>query len=177
MLPVKPVTVREGRGDTSALSNQSLNLPGKWNEVQVQKRDAEFLLPVGTAWVSRDVHGVADQIYRMTGGKCKVASCQCGKCISAGHFPHVVLELTKHGHTAPVFGFTSFGPHVIQRMQEIHISNKPNQKSMERNKKLLDAKKKLAVEVQQEKLEVVQAALTSHKFDWRGPNGIRTKAY
>lgn len=176
MIPIKPVTVREGRGSTSALSHQSLNLPGKWDETQVQKKGADFLLPVGTSWVSRDVHGVADEIYRMTGGKCKVASCQCGRCIEVGHFPHVVLERTRQGHTSPVFGFTSFGPHVIQRMQEIHISQKPNQKSMENNRKLKASMQKHAEDIQREKLAVVEAALSSPKFDWRGPNGIRTKA-
>lgn len=179
MAVVTPVTVREGRREqaASALSNQSLQLPGDWNKIQQSTNRGEFLLPVGTDWVSRDVMGVSEEVYRVTNGRCRVASCQCGRCLEKGHFPHVVVELGKFGATHPVFGFTSFGPHVVQRLRSIHVSQDPNKKSMDKNAKLLESKKRLAAEVQTHKLEVVHSALRSHKFDWRGPDGLRTKAY
>lgn len=173
---VTPVTVRGGRANTSPLANQSLDLPGDWNKVQANKNTAEFMLPVGTDWVARDVLGVSEEVSRVTQGKCRVASCQCGRCLDKGHFPHVVVEKGKSGRVYPVFGFTHFGPHVIQRVQEIHVSQNPNKKSMENNKKVLEANKAKARELQTERLEVVHSALSSSKFDWRGPNGIRTKA-
>ena len=176
MMTSTKVTVRESRANTSALSDQSLALPGDWNKVQAQKAASNFLIPVGTSWVERDVLGVADEIYRMTGGKCKVASCSCGRCLDRGHFPHVVVELGRDGRTHPVFGFKHFGPHVIQRMQEIHVSQKHNAKAMKHNEKLRETKRQAAKELQRERLEIVQSALSSSKFDWRGPNGMKTKA-
>ena len=175
MLP-NPITVREDRGHSSVLSDQSLEVPGQWNEAQVLSRSSEFLLPAGTSWIKRDVLGVAEEVERMTGGKCRVASCSCGKCLQLGHFPHVVVELTKQGQTVPVFGSKELGPHIVQRLREIHVSNNPNKKSMKKNAKLRAEMKQKALEIQREKLAVVEAALRSHKFDYRGPNGMRTRA-
>lgn len=175
MLPT-PVTVREDRANSSVLSNQSLELPGDWDGVQ-SKVTSEFVLPVGTHWVERDVLGVSEEIEAMTGGQCRVASCQCGKCELEGHFPHVVVEHGRRGGTFPVFGFHKFGPHVIQRMQEIHVSNNPNKKAMEANKKRRQEIEAQAEAIQREKLDIVHSALSSTRFDWKGPNGIRTKAY
>lgn len=176
MLSVKPVTVKESRADTSPLSNQSLHLPGNWSELETQKKSGEFLLPVGTDWVSRDVMGVSEEVNRISQGKCRVASCQCGKCLDKGHFPHIILEIGKSGRTYPVFGFTHFGPHVVQRLQEIHASQNPNKKSMDNNQKILKTRRSEALDAQREKLDIVGAALNSHKFNWRGPDGIRTRA-
>lgn len=176
MMTSTKVTVREGRADSSALSDQSLALPGDWKKVQAQKAASNFLIPVGTAWVERDVLGVSEEIYKLSGGRCRVASCNCGRCLDKGHFPHVVVELGKDGRTYPVFGFRKFGPHVVQRMLEIHVSQKHNAKAMKHNEKLRETKKQAAKDLQRERLEVVQSALSSHKFDWRGPNGMRTKA-
>lgn len=176
MIPVTPVTVREGRANSSALSNQSLKLPGDWNKVQANTNASEFVLPVGTHWVARDVMGISEEVERISGGRCRVASCQCGRCPSEGHFPHVVVERSRGGGTHPVFGFSSFGPHVIQRLREIHVGQNHHAKSMEENQRLRQQLKKRADDVQQEKLEVVAAALASHKHDWRGPDGIRTRA-
>lgn len=176
MTLVKPATVKEGRANSAALSNQNLAIPGDWDSLRLSSKASEFLTPVGTHWVERDVLGVAEEVYKITDGKCRVASCQCGKCLEKGHFPHVVVELGKDGRTHPVFGFTRFGPHVTQRIREIHISQNPNKKSMENNRKIHEARKQKARDLQTERLEIVEAALKSHKFDWRGPNGIRTKA-
>ena len=176
MPKVTPVTVREGRADSSALSNQSLALPGDMGNLQAQRNESEFLMPVGTHWVERDVLGISEQVYEVTRGKCRVASCQCGRCLDKGHFPHVVLELGKDGRTHPVFGFTSFGPHVVQRIQEIHVSQNPNKKTMQANAERRQQLKQKSRVIQQEKLEVVESALKSKKFDWRGPDGMRTRA-
>lgn len=176
MTKVTPVTVREGRADSSALSNQSLALPGDMGNLTAQKNESEFLIPVGTHWVERDVLGISEQVYQVTGGKCRVASCNCGRCLDKGHFPHVVLELGKDGRTHPVFGFTRFGPHVVQRIREIHISQNPNKKAMESNRQKREELKRKSQDIQQEKLEIVEAALKSTKFDWRGPKGMRTRA-
>lgn len=175
---VTPVTVvREGRGHSSALSSQSLELPGQWDKFTPKTNEGSFLLPVGTHWVENDVLGVAEEVSRVTRGKCRVASCPCGHCVERGHFPHVVLELDKFGRTHPVFGSRSLGPHIVQRLREMHVSNEPNKKSMSQNAKERARRRRLAEERQAERLEVVSSALASHKFDWRGPNGIRTKAY
>lgn len=176
VIPVKPVTVREGRGDTSALSKQSLDLPGNWDKVSVARDTSRFLLPAGTSFVERDVLNVAEEVHRVSEGKLSVASCSCGRCVEKGHFPHVVLELDRRGRTSPVFGFTTFGPEVVQRVREIHISQKHVQKASARNKLIREQAKKNASLAQQEKLEIIEAALKSSKFDWRGPEGLRTRA-
>lgn len=176
-MTVKPVTVREGRGHASALSNQSLNLPGQdWDKLTEIKDTSKFLIPVGTDFVERDVLGISEEVYRITNGRCRVASCSCGKCLEKGHYPHVVVERGKSGRTYPVFGFTNFGPHILQRLRQIHVSNEPNKKSMKKNAQIYESRKQIARDKQTEKLEVIESALRSHKFDWRGPNGIRTKA-
>lgn len=88
-----------------------------------------------------------------------------------------MLELDKFGRTHPVFGSRSLGPHIVQRLREMHVSNDPEKKALDANAKERARRKKVAEERQAEKLAVVSSALSSHKFDWRGPNGIRTKAY
>lgn len=170
------VKVREGRADSSVLSDQSLLLPGQWDNQHIS-RGSSLLEPVGTNWVERDVLGISEEVHRVTLGKCKVASCTCGNCERKGHFPHVVLELGKDGRTYPVFGFTSFGPHVLQRLLEIHVSQKPNEKSIKNNREVQKNRKAKARQVQSETMEITQAALESTKYDWRGPRGLRTKAY
>lgn len=171
-----PVTVREGRGHASALSDQSLHLPGQWDKVQSVKNESRFLLPTGIGWVENDVLGIADEVRRVSKGRCRLASCGCGKCLERGHFPHVVLELTKRGSTAPVFGARELGPHIVQRLQQMHVSQNPNEQSIKHNEKLRTERRAKALEGMRERLEVVESALRSHKFDYRGPNGMRTKA-
>lgn len=175
---VTPVTVRGGRGDkaASALSNQSLNLPGgNWDDLQVERNTSNFLLPAGTHWVENDILSISDRVNQITNGKCRVASCTCGNCVMKGHFPHVVVELTRSGKTAPVFGFTEFGEHVLHRLREIHVSQEPNKKSEENNRRVREQARKNTDAHRREKLEIIQAALDSPKHDWRGPGGIRTK--
>lgn len=176
---ITPVTVvREGRGHASALSDQSLEVPGQWDHFAPKTNEGDFLLPVGTDWVTNDVLGVAEEVHRVTRGKCRLASCTSGHdCLRLGHFPHVVVELDKFGRTHPVFGSRSIGPHIVQRLREMHVSNNPNARSVENNERIRANRQRLAQEAQAERLEVVSAALASHKFDWRGPNGLRTKAY
>ena len=177
-MTVKPVTVREGRGHASALANQSLALPGNWDKItEAGKKADKVLLPVGTDWVERDVLGVAEQVSQVTNGKCRVASCQCGRCVEVGHFPHVVLEIDRFGRTSPVFGFTSFGPHVVQRLREMHVSNNPNKQAMANNARLRSAAKKHSDEVRQEKLEIIRSALSSHKHGWKGPGNFKADPY
>lgn len=173
---VTPVTVvREGRGHASALSDQSLELPGKWDKFTPKTNEGSFLLPVGTDWVESDVLGVAEEVARITRGKCRVASCSSGHdCMRLGHFPHVVLELDRFGRTHPVFGSRTLGPHIVQRLRQMHVSNDPNAQSIKNNDRIRDSRRKKAEDALTEKLEIVSAALSSHKHNWRGPNGLRT---
>lgn len=177
MIPVKPVTVRESRGDASALSDQSLALPGNWGQFAEVRDTGRFLEPVGTAFVERDVLGVAEEVHRVSGGRCRVASCSCGNCHRKGHFPHAVVEQGNSGRVYPVFGFSEFGPHVVQRLREIHVSNNPNKEAMDHNRKVKARLQKRTDEKRAEGLEIIRAALESRKFDWKGPAGLRTRAY
>lgn len=174
---VTPVTVvREGRGHASALSDQSLQVPGQWDTFKPRTNEGSFLLPVGTDWVENDVLGVAEEVSRVTRGKCRVASCTSGHdCMRLGHFPHVVVELDKFGRTHPIFGSTTLGSHIVQRLREMHVSNNPNAKSVENNDRLRRQRRNAVREAQAEKLEIVSAALASHKHLWTGPNGLRTR--
>lgn len=170
-----PVTVREGRGHASALSDQSLHLPGQWDKIHASTNESRFLLPTGIGWVENDVLGVAEEVKRITNGKCRLASCACGKCLERGHFPHVILELTKRGRTVPVFGARELGPHILQRLRQMHVSQNPNESSIQHNKRLRAERRGQALEGMRERLEVVEGALKSHKFDYRGPYGMRTR--
>lgn len=172
---VTPVTVREGGSQEAAtLSDQSLLLPGDWGRIHQDKNQSRFLLPVGTHWVENDVLGIADEVRRISRGKLRVASCSCGKCIRSGHFPHVVVEIGKRGGTYPVFGFTRFGRHVIQRVRQIHVSTGHHKKEEKKNKFIRKKLKQKAKDIQTHKLEVVEAALKSNKQDYRGPEGMKT---
>lgn len=174
---IKPVTVRESSRESATLSDQSLALPGNWDKIiEAGSNVDKTLLPVGTHWVERDVLGISEEVHRVTRGKCRVASCQCGKCVEVGHFPHVVLEVDRFGRTSPVFGFTSFGSHVVQRLREMHVSNNPNKKAMASNARLRKAREQRVAEARQEKLEVIESALRSHKHDWKGPGNMSASA-
>lgn len=172
------VQVREGGAHAEAPMKQDLLLPGEWERVQAISASSKFILPVGTAWVERDVLGIANEVSARW-PNLAVASCPCGKCLSGHtpHYPHVVMEHCKDGVTRPVFGFTRMDRDVIHRLQAIHASQDPQAKHEEVKAKARADAAKAREEAQREQLEIVEAALRSPKQDWRGPNGIRTQAY
>lgn len=166
------VTTRSrGQDAADSLSDQSLLLPGQWNGPQASAGD--FLLPVGTDWVERDVLEIGMEVAERF-PNLRVASCECGRCVEEGHFPHAVLELCKDGVTRPVFGFREFGRHIIDRLMEIHLSNDPERKLEEANRKARAEVKRQVDEQRREGLEVVRSALESHKVNWTGPHDMKT---
>lgn len=169
------LSVKEGhRGDPEP-SEQKLLLPGDWSTQQMATGGG-LIEPVGTHWVERDVLGVAEEVAQRW-PNLRVASCDCGCCLSQGHYPHVVVEMCKDGKTRPVFGFTKFGRHIIERLAQIHVSNQSNEQMEKQNEKVREDLKKKTDEKRRADLEVVESALKSHKHDWKGPNGLRTNSY
>jgi hypothetical protein len=155
------------------LNSTALMLPGQWQEEQLRIASAGFMLPVGTAWVERDVLGIADEINARW-PNLRVASCACGHCVERGHAPHAVLEYCRDGVTRPVFTFVQFNRDVIDRLHQIHVSNDPAAQHAAHNAALRKELKAKSDAVLDEGLEIVEAALRSPKQDWRGPNGMRT---
>lgn len=155
------------------LNSTSLLLPGQWQEEHLRQASSGFMLPVGTSWVQRDVLGIADEINARW-PNLRVASCACGHCISRGHAPHAVLEHCRDGVTRSVFTFTRFDRDVIDRLHQIHVSQDPQAQHVAHNEAIRKELKRKADERQDEALEIVEAALRSTKFDWRGPGGFRT---
>lgn len=149
-----------------APQDQSLLLPGQWQDTAPQA--GGFLVPVGTSWVSNDVLRVSEEIAHRW-PNLRVASCGCNRCLELGHYPHVVVELTRDGRTVPVFGFTEFSAHIIERLHAIHASQNPNEAAMKHNEMMRHEMKRRQNEAAAEKLEVVEAALKSPKTTWRGP--------
>lgn len=167
------VKVREKADDFAGTMEQKLLLPGEWERMQAIQASSKFLLPVGTSWVESDVLGIANEVHARW-PNLQIASCQCGKCLERGHYPHVVLELTRDGRTEPVFGFTRLNRTVIHRLQAIHASQNPLAKHLEQNEATRAELKSQADQAQREQLEVIEAALKSPKHNWRGPRGMRT---
>lgn len=170
------VQVREGGAHAEAPMEQNLLLPGDWERVQAISASSKFILPVGTAWVERDVLGIANEVAARW-PNLAIASCPCGRCLETGHYPHVVMEHCKDGQTRPVFGFTRMDRDVIHRLQAIHASQNPQAKHEQLKNKARAEAKKRRDDAQREQLEVIEAALRSPKYDWRGPGGIRTNPY
>ena len=167
------IKVREGADTAGGTMQQTLLLPGQWERIEAQRRSSQFILPVGTSWVQADVLGVANEVATRW-PNLQIASCNCGKCLDRGHYPHVVLEHTRTGETVPVFGFLRLNRDVIHRLQAIHTSQDPLAKHKEQNELTRAALKAEADAAQKEQLEVVEAALRSPKHNWKGPNGMRT---
>lgn len=167
------VKVREGADQHQGTMKQELLLPGDWERMEAVRASSKFILPVGTQWVEADVLGIANEVSTRW-PNLQIASCQCGKCLAAGHYPHVVLEHTRNNQTVPVFGFVRLNRDVIHRLQAIHSSQDPLKKHLEQNEQTRAVLKKEADAAQKEQLEVIESALRSHKHDWKGPNGMRT---
>lgn len=170
------VKVREGADRQQGTMSQDLLLPGEWERIQAVQASSKFILPVGTHWVEADVLGIANEVATRW-PNLQIASCQCGKCLDRGHYPHVVLEHTKTGRTEPVFGFIKLNRDVIHRLQAIHASQDPLAKHREQNEQTHALLKKEADEKQKENLAVIEAALRNPKYNWKGPNGMRTDPY
>jgi len=167
------IKVREGADAHAGTMKQDLLLPGQYERLEAQRASSHFILPVGTQWVQADVLGIANEVASRW-PNLAIASCPCGKCKAAGHYPHVVLEHARDGSTAPVFGFMRLNGDVIHRLQAIHASEDPLAKHKEQNELAHAAAKAEAAAAQRERLEVVRAALSSPKLDWKGPDGLRT---
>lgn len=170
------VKIREGADTQRGAMRQELLLPGEWERLEAVRAASQFILPVGTQWVQSDVLGIANEVAARW-PNLAVASCSCGKdCLRQGHYPHVVLEHTRDGQTVPVFGVVRLTREVIHRLQAIHASQNPLAKHKEQNEQARREAKRQAAERQREDLEVLEAALRSHKVDWKGPKGSNLNA-
>ncbi len=167
------IKVREGADTHAGTMKQELLLPGQYEQLEAQRASSHFILPVGTQWVQADVLGIANEVAARW-PNLAIASCPCGKCKERGHYPHVVLEHARDGSTAPVFGFMRLNRDVIHRLQAIHASQDPLAKHKEQNELARAAAKAEAAADQRARLEVVGGALRSGKYDWKGPDGLRT---
>lgn len=150
--------------------SQTLLLPGQWAQLQARKASSDFLLPVGTAWVSKDVLGISEEISRRW-PSLRVASCDCGRCVAAGHEPHAVVEHCRDGVTRPVFGFRQFDRRVITRLHQIHASQDPLKEVQAKNEALRARFEKEAAEAKAAALEEPIAALSNSRTAWRGSDG------
>jgi len=171
-MSVEAVRPRGGSGEPG---NQSLLLPGDWNPLQ-QGRPGGLVEPVGTHWVERDVLGVAQEVAQRW-PNLRVASCSCNRCHEQGHYPHVVVELCRDGKQRPVFGFSAFGRHIIERLEAIHVANEPDKQAEKANEQAKKAARKQTDDKRRADLEVIEAALRSPKIDWKGPGGKRADAH
>lgn len=170
------VKARAGSSSGSPLE-QSLLLPGQWEQMKAIENARHFLVPVGTHWVENDVLRISETVARRH-PNLRVVSCTCGNdCVKLGHYPHMVVEFTRTGQTLPVFGFTEFSEEVIARLDAIHVSQNPNEAAMKHNEQQRKKLQAASDDARREGLEIVEQALKSPKFDWRGPNGLRTKAF
>lgn len=155
---------------TAAPRKKHLLLPGQWEAERMRAASSGFLLPVGTAWVERDVLGIADEINARW-PNLRVASCSCGQCIPRGHAPHAVLEHCRDGLTRPVFTFTRFSRDVIDRLHAIHVSQDPYAQHEAHNRKVRAEIERKQKEERDAALEEPIAALKSSKSSWRGSDG------
>lgn len=130
-------------------------------------------LPVGGHFVEKDVLDLAEEVAARF-PNLRIASCDCNRCAERGHFPHVVVEMTRDGQQRPVLGFYEFGRHVIDMIHKAHISNLSLRDLEDKEGRARQAKKKEAREELEANLEVVEAALKSPKIEWTGPNGVKT---
>lgn len=173
-----PVSKTRERGAAQAAkpTPQKLLLPGEYEAMQRAEAARHFVLPVGTDWVERDVFNVSDEINARW-PNLRVASCSCGRCLTAGHYPHVVLEYCKDGQTRPVFGFTRFGPEIVQRLHHIANADDVRAAHEKHNAALERDRKRREAEAHAERMDVIHSALKSHKTTYTGPNGLRTSPH
>lgn len=150
---------------------ESLALPGNWDITEDRlDTSSQLLLPVGTDFVEQDVLSIAERAWVEFG--VRIASCACGACLGRGHFPHMVMEVTEHGETVPVFGFKQFDNRVLKRLHEIdtrrvdvgkQVRDKREAARRDRRRQFHDA--------QGEALDMVESALRSHKHEYKTPIG------
>lgn len=161
---------------------QDLAMPGddaSWHELQSDQRTGKqtgsLLVPNGAGWVEHDTLGVAEEVARRWPNM-RVAKCQqrCTDCAALGHYPYVVMELTRSGKSVPVLGFLRLDRTVIDTIWSIsHAAGDQQKLADAHNQKVRAELDRKSAEAQQASLEIVGAALKSRKFDWRGPGGVK----
>lgn len=150
--------------------NKNLLLPGDHERLQAIEKSSRFTIPVGTHWVERDVLYVSEEIARRW-PNLAVVSCSCGKCLTVGHHPHMVVESCRDGQTRPVFGFVKFGRHIIEQLAAAHVSNNTLERIHKNNADVLEQKRKAHRERTGEASEMLVSALRSHKLSWTARHG------
>lgn len=161
---------------------QPLDMPGEsssWFDIQSDQRKGKergsLLVPDGTGWVEHDTLGVAEEVAQRW-PNLRVAECRkrCNDCSALGHFPYVVCELTKSGKTVPVLGFLRLDRQVIDTLWSISQAAGDQQKLADAHNERIRAElAQKAADQQQAALEIIGAALKSHKYDWKGPGGVK----
>lgn len=161
---------------------QPLDMPGdasSWFDIQSDQRRGKetgsLLVPDGTGWVEHDTLGIAEEVARMW-PNLRVAECRmrCSDCSALGHFPYVVCELDAKGRTVPVLGFLRLDRQVIDTLWSISRAAGDQQKLADKHNERIRAELQRKSEDQQKAaLEIIGAALKSHKYDWRGPGGVK----
>lgn len=156
-------------------SDRQLLLPGQDSQQKAVRASRDFIIPVGTHWVERDVLMVSEEINRRW-PSLLVVSCGCGACDANGHYPHMVVESCEDGRTRPVLGFVEFGRHIIEQLSMAEQTESADLlERMKRDNDLERARRKKASDEKiHEAAEVLGAALASSKQRWKGPNGVVT---
>lgn len=162
--------------DTSAPDSarpSSLMLPGDWQREQARRASDEFVIPMGTDFVRADLLEVSLEVKRLW-PELDIVQCKSGHdCMELGHYPFMVMERTRSGKTYPVVGTDRLDKGLIERLWRMHREQRGVEDIKQQNEKAQERKRKHRQEERLEQLEVAEAALSSSKYDWRGPNGIR----
>lgn len=163
--------------------DQSLDMPGTaegWLDVQSDQRDdrrrnpGSLLVPDGAGWVAHDTLGVAEEVAARW-PNLRIAQCEqrCRDCAAQGHYPYVVIELTRSGRSVVVLGLERLDRSVIDTLWSISEAAGDQQKlADEHNARVREAIARRRDESRRARLEVVESALRSRKKRWRGPGGV-----
>jgi len=175
------ITARDVGRKPGVPVQQPLDMPGEsssWSEIQADQREdsqtGSLLVPNGAGWVEHDTLGVAEEVAQRW-PNLRVAECtkRCTDCAALGHFPFVVCELTRSGKTVPVIGFLKLNREVIDTLWSVSQAAGDQQKlANEHNARLKAEIDQKSADQQAEALEIIGAALKSHKYDWKGPGGF-----
>lgn len=156
-------------------ADRQLIMPGQEARQRVQAGAGDFLIPVGTHWVERDVLRVSEEVSRRW-PNLAVVSCQCGRCGELGHYPHMVVEQLPTGESTPVLGFMQFSREVIEQLSMAEQAESADLLERMRKEKeaTLRERQRKATEARDEAKAVLVSALRSNKQHWVGPNGVAT---
>lgn len=161
------------------MKNETLHMPGEWEKEQARQRSDEFLIPVGTRWLRADVLGVCAEIRRLW-PELDVVKCnyEGHDCMALGHWPYMVMEVTRTGKQYPVLGVEKLDNSVVKRLWAMHESQVHAEAILRGNRRALERQHQKTMDVGREGLEVVESALRSHKFEgWKGPGGKKLGEY